>query len=100
MTPVHPAPLQLADLAAVMRPDWDRNQLEGAIAQARTSGWSWPRVFMETARLLVMEDSSPRDLTEAARDQTAPRRPADPEVTRGWASAIRETLEWAKAGAA
>ena len=97
---IHPAPIQLADLAATMRPDWDRAQLEGAIASARSSGWSFPRVFMETCRLLVQEDSSPRDLTEAARDQVARPTPADPTLTREWASAIREALDWPRAGAA
>lgn len=89
---VHPAPIQLADLAAVMRPDWDRAQLEGAIASARSSGWSFPRVFSEVARLLVQEDSSPHDLTAASRDQTAARRAADPSMTREWAAACRAFL--------
>ena len=92
MSPIHPAPSQLADLAAAMRPDWDRTQFEGAVAAARTGGWSWPRLFMEVARLLVQEDSSPRDLTEAARDQSQRRVPASPEMTREWASACREFL--------
>jgi len=92
MSPVHPAPLQLADLAAVMRPDWDRHHLEGAIAAARASGWSWPRVFIEAARLLVDGNSSPRDLAEAAKDQAAARSPADPSLTREWAAACRELL--------
>lgn len=94
MSAVHPAPLQLADLAAAMRPDWDRADLEGAIAAARTGGgWSWPRVFAEVARLLVQEDSSPRDLTAAARNPLeVPHRPAAPEVASGWAADIREYL--------
>ena len=41
-------------------PTWDRATLEGAVAQARSYGWSWGRVFIETARLLVDESSSPR----------------------------------------
>lgn len=93
MSPVHPAPLQLADLAAVMRPDWDRAELEGAITGARSgSGWSWPKVFSEVARLLVDEGASPRDLAVAARNQLAPRQPADPSLTRDWAAACREYI--------
>jgi hypothetical protein len=92
MTPIHPAPLQLADLAAVMRPDWDRRELDGAVADARTSGgWSWPRVFSEVARLLVLEDSSPKDLTVASRDQLR-RVAADPLLTKRWAADCREYL--------
>ena len=101
---VHPAPMQLADLAAAMRPDWDRTQLEGAIAQARSSGWSWPRVFSETARLLVQEDSAPRDLTAAAeaaqRGHLQPRRPAAPAVAREWGQVCREVLAAQRGGAA
>ncbi len=93
MSPVHPAPIQLADLATAMRPDWDRTHLEGAIAQARSSGWSFPRVFSEVARLLVQEDSSPRDLTEAARQPLkSPSAPASPELQREWAATCREFL--------
>ena len=93
MSPVHPAPAQLADLAAVMRPDWDQDRLKGAISGARSSGWSWPRVFIEVARLLVQEDSSPADLTNAARSPLElAHRPAAPEVAAGWAADIRELL--------
>jgi hypothetical protein len=93
MGAVHPAPIQLADLAAVMRPDWDRADLEGAVAASRASGWSWPRVFIEVARLLVLEESSPRDLTAAARNPVqAPMAPADPELARSWAADIRAML--------
>ena len=92
MTPIHPAPLQLADLAAVMRPDWDRGTLEGAVAAARTSGWSWPKVFSEVARLLVMEDSSPHDLTVASRNQIT-RTAADPSLTKQWAADCRQFLK-------
>lgn len=100
---VHPAPSQLAELAAAMRPDWDRAQLEGAVTAARSGGWSWPRVFSEVARLLVQEDSAPRDLTAAAeaaqRGHLQPRRPAAPSVAREWGQVCREVLEWHKAGA-
>jgi hypothetical protein len=93
MSPVHPAPLQLADLAAAMRPDWDRTELEGAISAARQNdAWPWHRVFLEVARLLVAEDSSPRDLTAAARNPVGRNTPASPSVTREYAAACREFL--------
>jgi hypothetical protein len=96
---VHPAPIQLAELCRVMRPDWDAQQTAGAIDAVRHE-WGFARVALETVRLLVQEDSSPHDLTVAARNQTAPRKPADPVVTREWAAACRETLAWRNAGAA
>lgn len=89
---VHPAPIELADLAVKMRPDWDRTLLEGAIDAARKC-WSWPRVYSEVSRLLVLEDSSPRDLTAAARNPvTTQFAPSDPDATRQWAADIREML--------
>jgi hypothetical protein len=102
---VHPAPRELADLAVVMRPDWDRSQLEGAIDAARSGGgWSFPKVFSEVARLLVQEDSSPRDLTAAAeaaqRSHLQPRRPAAPSVAREWGQVCREVLAAQRGGAA
>jgi hypothetical protein len=90
MSPVHPAPSQLADLAAVMRPDWDRADLEGAVAQARSFGWSWPKVFGEVARLLTDESSSPRDLHVAARNPVERAQPS-PHY-REWAQACREAV--------
>lgn len=99
MSPVHPAPSQLADLAAVMRPDWDRATLEGAVAQARSYGWSWGRVFIETARLLVDESSSPRDLTVAARNPLEQRSVPSPHY-REWAQACRAVITDMKGGAA
>ncbi len=88
---VRPAPIQLADLAAVMRPDWDRAELEGTIAAARSSGWSWPKLFSETARLLVQEESSPRDLAAAARNPLE-RHGHDPGAYERGLAATREAM--------
>ena len=100
MSAIHPAPRELADLAVVVRPDWDRTLLEGAIAQARSSGWSFPRVLLEVVRLLVQDDSSPRDLTAAAHDPLARPAPATPGVNREWAQVCRDVIAAAKDGAA
>ena len=67
-----PAPIELADLAAVMRPDWDRRDFEGAleacrIAHADDDGWDWPRTFRLAAAHLADPAASPRDLAAAAR---------------------------------
>jgi len=101
MTPINPAPIELADLAAVMRPDWDRSLFEGAVAHALRS-WSWPKVYGEVSRLLVQEDASPRDLTAAvdAQDPNRRYRPASAESAREWAAACRAVLEDAAKGAA
>ena len=92
MPPVHPAPRELADLAVVVRPDRDRTLHEGAIAQARSSGWSFPRVLLEVVRLLVQDDSSPRDLTAAAREPLGRPVPVPPDVNRERAAAARALL--------
>jgi hypothetical protein len=92
---VRPAPIQLAELCRVMRPDWDPDQTAGAIEAARHE-WPFPRIAAEVVRLLVQEDSSPRDLTEAARDRYAPRAVADPESTREWIATCRAVVEDAR----
>jgi hypothetical protein len=89
---VQPAARELTDLAIAVRKDWDRTLLEGAIAQARSSGWSFPRVLLEVVRLLLVEDSSPRDLTAAARTPLARSVPVPPALNRERAAAARALL--------
>ena len=67
-----PAPIELADLAAVMRPDWDRRQFEGAVDACRIAhtdddGWDWAKTFRLAAAHLADPSASPRDLANAAR---------------------------------
>jgi hypothetical protein len=97
---VLPATRELTDLAVAVRPDFDRTQVEGAISAARSAGWSFPRVLLELVRLLVQDDSSPRDLTAAARDPLARPAAAAPSVNREWAQVCREVIAAARDGAA
>jgi hypothetical protein len=101
MTPINPAPIELADLAAAMRPDWDRSLFEGALAHALRS-WPWPKVYGEVSRMLVQQDATPRDLTVAvdAADPNRAYRPASAQATHEWAAACRAVLEDAARGAA
>lgn len=80
------ATLQLIDLAAAVRPDWDRDRLAGAIGAVRSAGWPWPRILQETVRLMVDEQAGPRDLTEASRNPLHARRPAQPDPRQAEAS--------------
>jgi hypothetical protein len=89
---VQPAARELTDLAVAARKDWDRTLLEGAIAQARSSGWSFPRVLLEVVRLLLVEDSSPRDLTAAAREPLARASALPPDVNAARAAEVRASL--------
>jgi hypothetical protein len=59
---IAPARDELLALAAVMRPDWDRRDLAGALASAAHNGWPWPRAFLAAARLLADPDAEARDL--------------------------------------
>jgi hypothetical protein len=59
---IEPAQAELLGLAAVMRPDWQRRDLEGALAGAASNGWPWPRAFLAAARLLADPEAQPRDL--------------------------------------
>jgi hypothetical protein len=68
MSAIKPASRELIALATAARgEDW-ASDLDGALAAARTAGWSWPRTALYAARLIFTEDASPRDLREAARD--------------------------------
>lgn len=69
---VHPAPLQLADLAAEMRPDWDRAAFQQALdtcrfAHSDDDGWDFARTLRLAAVHLADPSASPRDLAAAAR---------------------------------
>ena len=67
-----PAPLELADLAAVMRKDWDRREFQTALDACRFAhtdddGWDWQRTFRLAAAHLNDPSATPRDLATAAR---------------------------------
>jgi hypothetical protein len=61
------APIELAALAAAMRPDWNAELLDGAMV-ATTRTWSWDRTLSEIVRLARVEDSTVDDLLELLRD--------------------------------
>ena len=94
MIAINPSPVELADLAEAMRPDWNRSDFEGAVAYAMRE-WEWRRVFGEVSRLLNDEGATPRDLVAAAEaaSRDPRRRPeTSPERAHEWASVIREML--------
>lgn len=64
---LQPGTPALLDLAAVIRPDVDRRQLEGAILAAHEAGWTWSRTLVAVAQMLA-HGEQPRDLIEATRD--------------------------------
>ena len=74
---IHPAALALADLAAQMRPDWQRAHFEGAMAAAASAGWSWPRTCKQAFALLLDENATPHDLAAATRDPLRHEPPGD-----------------------
>ena len=69
---IRPAPLELAALASVMRPDWDLPAFQQALDACRFAhtdddGWDWPRTFRLAAAHLNDPSATPRDLATAAR---------------------------------
>jgi len=68
MTAIRSATPELLELAAAMRPDWERRDLAGALASAANNGWPWPRAFLAACRLLADPDAEPRDLLAEIRD--------------------------------
>lgn len=71
MTDIHDAPRELLALALAMREDWDRDDTWNALLAARAAGWDFTRTVREVVRLLLREDSEPRELRHAARPPIA-----------------------------
>jgi hypothetical protein len=92
---INPATPQLLDLAAAMRPDWDRDQLSLALVAVRNAGWPWTRTFMAAARLLCDVKAVPRDLAVAARSPLERTVPADPDVAAAALADMRAIVEHA-----
>ena len=91
MTTIQPATQQLLDLAAEMRPGWDRDQLALALVACHNAGWDWTRTLTAAVRLLCDVKAVPHDLAVAARKPTD-RVPAPAELTREGAAKVRAAL--------
>jgi hypothetical protein len=76
MTEIKSAMPELIALAEASRPDWDADELRGALVGAAERGWPWPRALVATATLLADPDGMPRDLRARTSD---PLHPAAPE---------------------
>ncbi|MFC9085302.1 hypothetical protein [Nocardiopsis dassonvillei] len=66
-TPPKPTPQvcpgALADFAAAVRPDWDRQELGAAITGALVARWPWPHLIRAVLLELAMDpELRPRDL--------------------------------------
>ncbi len=96
---IQAAPGELADLAAAMRPAWDRDILAGALLAARQAGWTWDRTLAETIRLMRTPDGSPWDLKRAAASPLRRDYP-EPGTEKRGAAAARELLEHRHEGGA
>jgi hypothetical protein len=102
MIAINPCPVELANVAEVMREDWNRADFEGALAYAMRE-WEWRRVFGEASRLMTDPGAEPRDLiaaVDAANRDPRKRAGTSPATAHEWADVIRETLAWRKTGAA
>jgi len=85
------ATAELAELAAAVRPDWDRNAVSSALTVASVSGMPWARMLTEMARLMTQEAGSPRDLLDLAADaRTA--YVHDPQAYADGLAAAREAI--------
>lgn len=67
-----PARQELLDLAARTRPDLDADVLGGALTDLSTRGVLWPRLMVETVRMLA-QGLDIRDLRAALHDPTKTR---------------------------
>ena len=83
----------MADCATAMRPDWDRDQVTGALIAARTNpDWSPGRAVLTLARAIADPDGSPRDLLYAARGPLERSQPASPQAREAIAAAARAAI--------
>lgn len=82
----------LAMFACAGRDDWDRDDMTGAVTAARSSGWTWERLTLETARLMADPEGAPRDLREACRDPLERSGPAVPGAYERGAAAAKAEL--------
>lgn len=66
MTELSDAPRELLALACASREDWNRDETWSAILAAKHAGWPFARIVREITRLLLIDDSGPRELRFAA----------------------------------
>ncbi|OLT24359.1 hypothetical protein BJF79_13530 [Actinomadura sp. CNU-125] len=59
-----PAMAALITFATATRPDIDPNELQGALADCHSAGWTWPQTLVATARMLARGEQV-RDLRNA-----------------------------------
>lgn len=84
---VKSAMAELVALAVAVRPDWDGERLRDALVACHQAGWPWARTMRMTVELLCEEESSPRDLTAAARNPLRRQAPEPGAYERGAAAA-------------
>lgn len=78
MTKTDPKPViyvalaELIDLAAAVRPDWHRDQVQGAVMDAKMSGLTWSQALVGMVRLLVDPDATPGELVPVKLDPQRP----------------------------
>ena len=87
---IQPAPKHLAMLAVSMR-DWDYEEIRAALIAVSEASWPAERIYRETFRLLLLEDATPADLRNAARNADRPK-PGRDTFQNGLAAA-RQALE-------
>jgi hypothetical protein len=93
VTEYHPAPKQLAMLAATMRDDWPYDEIRAALIACSEAGWTAERIYRETFRLLLLADSGPKDLRMAARNPLRPVPGPGPGTFSDGLASLREAYE-------
>lgn len=90
---------ELVALAVAVRPDWTADDVQAALVDARTCGWSWAHAFVAMARLIVDPDAKPGELVPPHPDpQRAPlHRPGSAESAAELLAEARELCDRASA---
>jgi len=79
---IRPAQPELLDLAAAMRPDWDRDRLSGALAAAANNGWPWPRDLLAEIRDPLHREGRPLSAEDNARHAAEAKAALDDSLRR------------------
>ncbi|MEU8275707.1 hypothetical protein ACFYOK_10800 [Microbispora bryophytorum] len=72
---------ELVALATAVRPDWAAADVQAAIVDAKTCGWTWAQALVGMARLIVDLDARPGELVPPNPDpqrSKAPQKPGRP----------------------
>lgn len=96
---VRPAAIELAALAAAVRPDWNADIVSGTLRRAHDNGMPWPKVLVNFPRLMADPLADPRDLLKPLESPLAKKPGTEASANVEWRQA-KADIDRKAAGAA